>query len=60
MGWLPLGTLVANLAACTVGYVLLTVKGEADISGTRASVIDAVIGGALGSLSTASTWSAEV
>lgn len=64
-GWkvfqrLPLGTLVANLTACTIGYVLLTTTGETKLAGNGLAVVDAVMTGALGSLSTASTWSAEV
>lgn len=55
-----MGTLVANLLACAIGYVLLTTKGEAKLEGTGLAVVDAVMNGALGSLSTASTWSAEV
>jgi fluoride ion exporter CrcB/FEX len=58
--WLPLGTLVANLVACAAGYVLLTVKSEAGLERTGLAIVDAFVDGTLGSLSTASTWSAEV
>jgi hypothetical protein len=58
--WLPLGTLIANLLACTVGYVLLTLQHEMLQSRLAAVAIEAIASGCLGSLSTASTWAAEV
>ena len=51
---------MANLAACTGGYVLLTTKGEEGLGSNSLAVVDSIIDGVLGSLSTASTWSAEV
>lgn len=55
--WLPAGTLLANMAACAVGFVC--------VSGAVSPHVPAVVAaplviGVLGSLSTVSTWAEEV
>ena len=59
--WLPLGTFTANMLACAVDYVLLAIiiGGAIPKNVLRASLL-AIKAGGMGSLSTVSTWAAEV
>lgn len=58
--WLPLGTLIANMLACGTGAVIYAVMQMYVRNNVWSSVCNATITGVHGSLSTASTWAAEV
>ncbi|PNH04967.1 hypothetical protein TSOC_008825 [Tetrabaena socialis] len=61
-GWLQLGTLTANLLACCLNFVaaalLLRLSGR--LSVTQVAVLEGLMAGAAGSLSTVSTWVVEL
>lgn len=58
--WLPLGTLLANLIGCAMAYVLEDVQQQLALDATARTVLASLQTGFVGSLSTVSTWAAEV
>jgi fluoride ion exporter CrcB/FEX len=60
LSWLPLGTFLANMIACLVDLAILDVLVQRQSTGAELTVLSSIISGAMGSLSTVSTWAKEV
>lgn len=60
MEWLPFGTFTCNMLACAVDFALLALDITSPLNTRQNATVAAIKGGGMGSLSTVSTWAAEV
>ena len=58
--WLPFGTFTCNMLACAVDFALLALQVAATLTNRQNATTAAIKAGGMGSLSTVSTWAAEV